>query len=198
VNAAAFSPGVAPGAFATVWGTQLASGTGQAESLPLPLSMQRTSVEIDGIPALLHYVSPEQINLIAPAGASAGSVVVIRDGVPSTPVQFEWRPHAPALFTVDGRSVAAQHLDYRAVTPQDAARRGEIVILYGTGLGAAPDALLRIGGAQADVLYAGPVPGSPGLEQINAIVPAGAAAGSVEIELLASGATAPPATLPVN
>ncbi len=198
VNAAAFSPGVAPGSFATVWGTDLASGTGQAESLPLPLSMQRTSVEIDGMPCLLHYVSPAQINLIAPVGASAGSVVVIRDGVPSPPVQFEWRPHAPALFTVDGRAAAAQHLDYRRVTPQDAARRGEIVILYGTGLGAAPDALLRIGGAQADVLYAGPAPGSPGLEQINAIVPAGAPAGTVEIELQAGGATAPPATLPVS
>lgn len=199
VNAASWAPGVAPGSIATLWGAGLGSGTGGAPRLPLAFHLQGTSVEIDGVPCLLHYVSPTQINLVTPAGATAGSAVVIRDGISSRPFQFDWRPQAPALFTVSGGTVAALHVDYRPVTAQDPARRGETVALFGTGLGAAPRPVLRIGGRAADVGYAGPVAGVPGLDQINATVPADAPVGQeVEVDLEVGAGMANRVTIPVG
>jgi uncharacterized protein (TIGR03437 family) len=51
---------------------------------------------------------------------------------------------------------------------------GDILEIYLTGLGEPPfPAQVVLGGLQAEVLYSGPAPGFPGLNQINARVPQG-------------------------
>jgi uncharacterized protein (TIGR03437 family) len=128
--------------------------------------------------------------------------------------------HAPAFFTFNGRSIAAQTSDFRtiadpAVVPGGvAARRGDVVILYGTGFGlgepvyqageiTSGQARLRdtvtvtVGGttlAAADVLYAGLAPGNiSGLQQFNIRIPASAATGNLAIAISVGGVSTPTA-----
>ena len=56
---------------------------------------------------------------------------------------------------------------------------GDVLEIYSTGLGE-PSArpTVTLGGRDAEVLFAGPTPSFPGLDQINIRVPAGLAAGS--------------------
>ena len=61
--------------------------------------------------------------------------------------------------------------------------------IYCTGLGTAA-ATVSIGGSPAQVLYSGPAPGFPGLQQVNAIVPAEASTGpEVPVTLQVAGVT---------
>ena len=56
------------------------------------------------------------------------------------------------------------------------ARPGDAIVLWGTGLGPAPAASVKVtvGGLAQAVLYAGPAPGQPGVDQINFRVSASA------------------------
>ena len=65
VSAASYlgSPGaLAPNSIVAAFGTQLATGTLAANSLPLPTSLLTTRVTVAGIPAPLFFVSTNQIN----------------------------------------------------------------------------------------------------------------------------------------
>jgi uncharacterized protein (TIGR03437 family) len=122
--------------------------------------------------------------------------------------------HSPAFFTFNGRSIAAQTSDFKtiadpAVVPGGvAARRGDVVIVYGTGFGlgepvyqageivSGPTPLrdrvtITVGGtmlAAADVLYAGLAPGNiSGLQQFNIRIPQSAAVGNVPITITVGG-----------
>ena len=100
---------------------------------------------------------------------------------------------APALFqTAAGYAIAA-HVDSSAVAPGSPAHAGEIIVVYACGLGMtqpnpAPGAIpqsaaaiqrlsdlkVYLGGTAIDpagILYVGVTPGSPGLYQINVILP---------------------------
>ena len=128
--------------------------------------------------------------------------------------------HAPAFFTFGGKSIAAQTSDFRTIAnPADvpggvAARRGDVVILYGTGFGVSEpvyqageivsgQARLRdtvtvtVGGtalAAADILYAGLAPGNiSGLQQFNIRIPQSAAVGNVPITITIGGVSTPAA-----
>jgi uncharacterized protein (TIGR03437 family) len=89
-----------------------------------------------GTPAHLRYVSPTQINFLTPASHAPGvtSLMIVRDGVvgPSIPVTFA--EASPGLFQNDSMITAA-HADGSLLTEDAPARPGEIVVLYGTGLG---------------------------------------------------------------
>jgi uncharacterized protein (TIGR03437 family) len=68
------------------------------------------------------------------------------------------------------------------------AARGSIVVLFATGEGTSAAAVsLKIGDYIADLLYAGPAPGFPGLMQINARVPAVVAPSSTVPVVLSVG-----------
>lgn len=81
---------------------------------------------------------------------------------------------APGLFAdATGQAIAINE-DGTLNSAANPAARGSIVVLYGTGEGTNGQTVsVNIGGYSADVLYAGPVPGFPGLLQINARVPSG-------------------------
>jgi uncharacterized protein (TIGR03437 family) len=198
-NAASWQSVVAPGSIASLFGSGLAGGSASAVSLPLPQSLLGATVEVDGLPSLLLYVSSGQINLVVPREAANGTLSVLRNGVKLASMSFGLTPHAPALFVIDGNTAAAAlHPDYEAIGPADPARRGETILLFGTGLGGA-QAAVAIGGVPATITYCGSSPGSPGLDQINVVVPASAPAGpAVPVELSAGPDSAPAVTLPIS
>ncbi|HZT28900.1 MAG TPA: hypothetical protein VFA33_03385 [Bryobacteraceae bacterium] len=154
VNAATFAPRqpVCPGSLATIFGTNLAPGTAQAASIPLPVSLNGVAVTFNGLPAPLLFVSPNQINLqvpweALPSGTSAGTaaVVVTVNGASSVRQSVPLAAAAPAVFTFEfgsGQAVAV-NLDATVTAVESgvaglashSAAPGDIILLYATGLG---------------------------------------------------------------
>jgi len=202
VNGASYQSGLAPATWITIFGTNLSESTEvwQASDFVnglLPTSLQGVSVTIDGLPAYVEYISPTQINVLAPDDAKVGAVQVqvTTAQQKSNSLTAQEQAYAPAFFTIGGGAyVAASHTNYTlvgklnllpGVNTQPAAP-GEIIQMYGTGFGptnpASPTAQLvatpaelantvqvTIGGVTASVEYAGLV--EAGLYQLNVTVP---------------------------
>jgi uncharacterized protein (TIGR03437 family) len=105
-NAASGVPSnVVPQMLVSIHGTSLASVAESARDVPLPRSMQGTSVAFNGIDAPLLYVSPAQINAQVPSvipASGAVTVVVKRNGVSSPPFTVIAGPDgAFGVFTAD-------------------------------------------------------------------------------------------------
>jgi uncharacterized protein (TIGR03437 family) len=107
---------LAPEAIASAFGTNLASVTQQAASVPLPLNIGGTSVlvtDANGIArsAELFYVSPGQVNYEVPPGVATGkaSVTVSVNGDPVAFGSATLAGVAPGIYTADGtgKGVAA-------------------------------------------------------------------------------------------
>ena len=202
VNAGSFQPGIASGAWLAIFGTNLSQRTytWQAADIvdgKLPTSLQGVSVTINGMPAYIDYISPTQINVLAPDDATVGpvQVQVTTAGQTSNAVTVQKSQFSPAFLTLDGTHVAALHLDYSLVgapnllpgAASTPAKPGEIIQLYAVGFGPANppqptgqqvaaatplanDVQVTIGGQTATVQYAGLV--QAGLYQFNVTVPA--------------------------
>ena len=82
VSAASYeATAIAPDAIVAAFGTNLATQTAGANTLPLPTTLGGTTVEVNGQAAQLFFVSPGQINFVIPSGVSPGSAsVVVRAG----------------------------------------------------------------------------------------------------------------------
>jgi uncharacterized protein (TIGR03437 family) len=217
-NGASFAAGVSPGAIVTIFGTSLTknvSGVVLADRLPLPTQLAGTSVQVSGTAAPLFAVAnvngQEQINLQVPyevTGQSTASFVVNNNGVSSAAVVVNVAAAHPGIFTVDGKSGAILHgITSTLVTASNPAARGEVVVIYATGLGPVSPApatgtaassnplsltsaqpVVRIGGSNAPVLFSGLAPSFAGLYQVNVGVPADITpAPAVELVLVQSG-----------
>jgi uncharacterized protein (TIGR03437 family) len=67
VNGKTFTTaGLAPGSIASIFGSGLATTTATASTNPLPLTMDGTTVTVNGQAAPLFYISPTQINIQIP------------------------------------------------------------------------------------------------------------------------------------
>lgn len=158
LNAASFVKGqpVAPGSLVTIFGTQLASRTAQADTIPLSTSLGGVTVNFVSdsktVAAPLLFTNPDpnsQINAqvpwdIVPAGStSTVNVIVNRDGVASAPTPVTVAPFSPGIFASNGRAIAVNPDGTLAwpsgVTPglnTHPAKVGDVLIVYATGLGA--------------------------------------------------------------
>ncbi len=203
VNSANYGPLIAPGAIFSIFGSGLATTAGGISSTPYPYTINGTTVTVNGVQVPLLYVSPGVINAQMPVDVPQNSpvdVVVTAGSVSSSPVQVSVTPVAPAMFTKDGtgrNEIAARHLDSTEISASKPAQPGEVIVLFGTGLGATTPALptntppttgtpaaetpvVTIGGQTANVVYAGAAGEYPGLYQINLYVP-NVVAGSQEV-----------------
>jgi len=206
VNGASFQGGIASGAWVSIFGSGFATGSrGWAgpdfKGNLLPTSLDGVSATINSQPAYVGYISPGQINVLAPDDDSIGTVTV----QVTTPQGQSYsgtatkQKAAPALFTFGGAGTAyaaALHADGSLVAKPALQGRpaapGEVISLYGTGFGAtspatpsatlvsqpAPLALpvtVTIGGVAAEVQYAGVT--LAGLVQVNVKVPPNATSG---------------------
>ncbi len=123
VSSASFGQGSAPGSIATVFGLGLAKTTQVATTLPLPTELAGTTVTVtrrggQPQPALLFFVSPNQINLLVPqaedgaplpsTGANAFLSVFV-DGQLVSDGYIGLAPVAPGLFSANssGQGLAA-------------------------------------------------------------------------------------------
>jgi uncharacterized protein (TIGR03437 family) len=108
VSAASYTPGLAPGSIASIYGNDMAIGHYTADSLPLPTRLAFTSLTIieknGGLhDAPLFFVSPGQINFLIPANVKLGECqfMVNNEGA----LGFsDWIPitsTAPSLFTAN-------------------------------------------------------------------------------------------------
>jgi len=198
-DAAAFQPAVAPGAWVTILGSGFASapetwtpGPGDQQ---LPISLGGVSATINGKPAYVYYISPGQINVIAPDDPALGvvAVQVTSGGAKSYPGTVVKQRMAPEFFVWAQHGTnyaAARHADGTLVGPAGQGSRpaqvGEEIELYATGFGAtnppvSPAQLISqavplagtptvsIGGVSAVVNAANLV--GAGLYQLNVTIP---------------------------
>jgi uncharacterized protein (TIGR03437 family) len=212
VNGASFAPGLAPGAVASIFGTNLADTSDAASSVPLPTTLGNAQVIVNGVPVPLFFASPTQVNFQIPFETPVGtaSVAVSRGGVSSTLQTASIQPVAPAAFALNSSARGAiLRSDFSVVSPANPAARGEAIAIYCTGLGqvtppvktgspgetdplsastVSPSVL--IGGKNAAVLYSGLAPGLVGVYQINVLIPEDAPAGAaIPVLIAAEGRT---------
>ena len=112
----------------------------------------------------------------------------------------------PGLFLVNGNNAAALHAaSYALITNANPAKKGEVVAIFATGVGPLTPAVqtntpasdkvlsrtllpsVKFGGLAAQVEFSGLAPGFIGLYQINAVVPAEAESGSLDLVIVVNG-----------
>lgn len=154
---------VARGALISVYGSNLTTGTTMPGNYGRRLA--GTTVRLNGERMQLLYASPGQVNAMVSTQAATGaaSLTVEPAGGTSASRSVEIASSAAGVFVVTAQRGAAT--------------------AWTTGLGGqTPEA--RINGSPARVLFAGPAPGFPGLDQIN--IEAGAT-GRVALQLAVAG-----------
>jgi len=209
---------LAPGTIVAIYGQNLASQTGQPTSIPLPNSMNGTTVIVGGLPAPLYYVSPGQINAQIPFELQAGQqyqVIVSANGALTTPDPIQRVGATPGFAAFADGTLIAQHGDGTLVSQTSPARGGENLVAYLAGMGstnvpvtsgaaspASPLAMpndspvLTINGNQSPIALAGMTPGLVGLYQMNFQVPAGLPAGDLTVLVTQSGQSSNQTILP--
>ncbi|MBI2818920.1 MAG: hypothetical protein HYX73_02985 [Acidobacteria bacterium] len=224
VNGASFAPGsgaVAPGSIIAIFGTNLAATTAFAQTLPLPATLEGTSVTIGGINAPLFYVSPLQIYAQVPFELADGEILLtVRNALSaSPPVSIFLQSADPGIFTADssgvGPAAITHNSNQRLVTAENPATLGEFVQIFSTGLGRVLPAVasgqpagsnplsdttllvtVTMNGVSAPVSFKGLAPGFVGLYQVNAQVPE-IAPGVAQVVLTIDGVASPSVKMPV-
>ena len=152
VNAASFLAGIMQNTWVTITGANLAATTrtwttDELASGKLPTSLDGLSDTINGKAAYVEYVSPTQLNVVAPADDSVGpvNVVVTVNGQSSDPVTATLQSFSPAFFAYDGKYFAATHANNSLLGKEglfscapdltSPAKPGETIVLYGTRSG---------------------------------------------------------------
>lgn len=219
VNSGSYSPVFTSGQWLSIFGENLSTVTrgwnsSDFNGAGLPTSLSGVSVTVNGNPAYIAYVSPGQVNILAPDDGATGpvSVQVTSNGLSSQPELVSKQAFAPTFFIFPaggGQYIIAVHSNYSLVgstslypgasTP---AQAGEEIVLYGTGFGPTSPSLsigqlitapmpsanpvsVTIGGVQAAVKFAGVV--ESGLYQINVVVPSGTPSGDQPVVATVGG-----------
>jgi uncharacterized protein (TIGR03437 family) len=175
VNGATFAAGaVAPGSMATLGGTQLTGKT--------------VTVTFDGLDAPVLFSNDTQINVIVPAGLGAktsAQVIATVNGTASAPLTASLAPFAPGIFS-DG----VENQNYTLNSSKEPAPLGSILQIYATGLSGTGVITAKIGSqVVTHPYYAGPAPGTPGMQQIDLILPSNLTGDSVNVSVC-GGSTA--------
>jgi uncharacterized protein (TIGR03437 family) len=176
VNAATFTPGLAPGGIMALFGTGL-SGSGTT-----------TTVDVDGAAAQVIFASPFQVNAVIPGGLAPGTHTVhIKSAYGAAQQSANFAAVAPVIFLIGPGAAAIENQDYSINTPTTPLPRGQVLLVYATGLGAtvkqgqftvaSTSVTAIVNGTEIPTAYAG-ISGYPGLYQINIPIPITTAPGS--------------------
>jgi uncharacterized protein (TIGR03437 family) len=228
VHAASDQGGVpiAPGGLITVYGVNLSDGAGQSNGLPLPEQLNGTKAFLGDKTLPILYTSTGQLNVQVPYTVPVNTqyqLTVQRGNTLSVPQSLVVAMGQPGIFTVNqqgtGQGSIVKSDGVTLAQPGTPAAIGEAVVIYCTGLGAVKPAVkegepapgppqlattlnavtVEIGGKAAQVTFSGLTPGSVGLYQINAVVPAGITTGdAVPVVISVVGQTGPAVTMAIK
>ncbi|MBS1824992.1 MAG: hypothetical protein JST93_06700 [Acidobacteria bacterium] len=197
VNSGDSTSAVAPGSLVSIFGSDLSPINQATQQMPAPTALGESCLTVNGVPVPVIFVSPSQINGQLPFQVDGSVQMVLRTpGGVSDNFNLTILPGAPGVFR-NGTAGSQRDLPalYRAnngllVTDSNPVHRGDTITIYLTGLGrtspsveagvpAPSDPLasvliapaVTIGGVALPVDFAGLVPSTIGVYQINARVP---------------------------
>jgi uncharacterized protein (TIGR03437 family) len=142
---------VTPGSLISIFGSNLAATTANADSIPLSTVLGGVNVKVNGVDAPLNGVFPtsngDQLNAQLPWNVQPGAaqVVVTRNGVASAPQTIQVGQFSPGIFSTQfgvGQAIAI-NIDGSLAAPAGSipglathpAKAGDTVIILATGLG---------------------------------------------------------------
>ena len=131
---------ISPGAIVTIFGSGLGPTQGVGFHLvnrQVPTSLGGTQVLVNGEPAPILYSSDGQLNVILPYSLPIGTmstIQVVSNGSAANQMSASVLEQGISLFRVSN-SAAALNEDGTLNSPQNPARPGSIVALFGTGGG---------------------------------------------------------------
>jgi len=216
VTTSSNEPTIAPNTWIEIHGTNLAQESTTWSSLPasafattLPTSLGGVTATVNNKPAAVYYVSPTQVNVLAPVDTAVGPVQVqVSTQYGSTaPMSINHQTYSLAFLIVDLTHVAAVHnssssLNGTLIAPPGEfpglttvpAQPGENVSIFATGFGEPATPItnqlsgagalpttpsITIGGIPATVTFAGLV--APGEYQFNVMIPTNAPNGDLPL-----------------
>ncbi len=208
INAASYAlstADLAPGEFVIMTGSNLAPSFEQSTG-GFAATLNGVQVLIDGIPAPIYYVFPDEIAVLVPYGVTPGvaTIQVINGSAKSNVVTLFVGLSQPGIFseTVNGVTYArAQRVsDNSIISPTNQALSGDVLNVFVTGLGSlttpisdgavspANDTTSNtfnafIGGVPATVSFAGLEKGFTGVYLVTLTVPTGLTAGDNVLEI---------------
>lgn len=192
---------IAQGAYFVILGSGLGpSAISIASSLPFQTSQGGTSVSVTSggttVPCWMYYSSAGQVAGIVPSSTPVGAatITVTFNGQTSKPANINVVKFSPGIFTANaaGSGMASAGIQLSATSAPimglaTPAHPSDVVVLYGTGFGpisgddsGPPNAAIPstgtvsviVGGKTITPVYAGRNPQSPGLDQIDIVLPA--------------------------
>ena len=216
VNAASYQlgPGIAPGSYVSIFGSNLSTSVSGETTVNLPVSIRNVSVSFDvpeanlSVPGHLIFVTPQQVNVQVPWELQGRHSVQMKVSIENASGAVSTVPvadYSPGIFTT--------------AIPNPAIR-GQTITLYGTGFGPvnhppasgdpAPDSTsttlvvpvatigVRFAAVPATVQFCGLAPGYAGLYQLNITIPADVQPGLQPLIVSINGIAANAVLLPVQ
>jgi uncharacterized protein (TIGR03437 family) len=145
---------VAPGSIISLFGQNLAASAANAQTLPLPRTLNGVRVLVGEKEAPLFYVGPSQVNAQVPVELETDRQLQVRieaNGISSAPEPLQTAAARPGIFTLGppyGNQgailIANSNKLAMAVTtgvPSEPTTAGGIISIYCTGLGATDPAV---------------------------------------------------------
>lgn len=219
-NAVSGAAGVSPNTWIAIYGSnfstvaQTLAGSDLVNNA-MPASLGGVGVEINGKAAFVEYVSPSQINVLAPSDSSVGTVdVSVTNSAGTSKVAATMATVLPGLAVLSNYVRAIRYPDGVIVNgtgnaesgfkASAAAGPGDVIALFGTGFGpTSPEAepgvvftgayptankvTVTIGNVSAEVLWAGL--SATGLNQINVQIPSALADGDHAVVATVAGSS---------
>jgi uncharacterized protein (TIGR03437 family) len=203
LDGGAIGPGFANGGWVAIKGYGLSNTTriwtgADFVGDKLPTVLDGVRVNIFGKPAYVYYVSPTQVNVLAPDNELTNTrfgMTLFNNGVASNQFIANVLERNPEFLKFDTRHIVATHADNSLLGPPDLyggavtltpGKPGETIVMWGTGCGPTNPPILAdrivtvagtvtapttvtIGGKNAAVAFSGQV--GSGLCQVNATIP---------------------------
>jgi uncharacterized protein (TIGR03437 family) len=188
------STAIAPGSLVKIEGTDLSPVNLVSRERPLPTALGESCVTVNGMPIPLIFVSGTEINAQLPFEVAGGTTLILRTpGGVSDNFNLIVQPTAPSIFQtriegIDGPvPTIVNGRNGLLATNSNPVKRNDNIVIYLTGLGrtnpaveaglsspadplarALVDPVVKLGGVEIPVTYAGLTPGEVGVYQINA------------------------------
>jgi uncharacterized protein (TIGR03437 family) len=212
----------AAGGLMNIFGDNLVKVPANLDGFPpldvLPRSLDGTSVTIAGLPAPLASADLHILLVQVPNEVATGDqdVVVANSNGASATFKLHVQPLAPAIFH-DSTGGLIFKTDSTLIRPQQPAAAGDVLVMFGIGLGQTTDPLntarvvpsgppffstlpvtVTIGTQTAPAVYSIAAPGYTGLFQVAFVMPSGIAPGAAPLSISLNGESSNVVTIAVK